>query len=96
MRYLLATSNQGKIIEIREAFEGFDVELLAPSDLSDVPAQPEETEDTFVGNAVQKAKYYFEATGIPVIADDSGILVEALGKELGLHTRRWGGRPGGE
>jgi XTP/dITP diphosphohydrolase len=92
-KYLLATSNKGKIIEIRECLAGLDVELLAPDDLDDVPSAPHETEDTFEGNAVQKAKHYFEATGIPCIADDSGILVEVLSEELGIHTRRWGAGP---
>ena len=92
-RYLLATSNKGKIIEIRECLAGLDVELLAPDDLDEVPSQPHETEDTFEGNAVQKARYYFEKTGIPCIADDSGIIVEALSSELGIHTRRWGAGP---
>ena len=91
--FLLATSNKGKIIEIRECLADVDTELLSPYDLSEVPSQPRETEDTFEGNAIQKAKYYFDATGIPCIADDSGILVEALSEELGIHTRRWGAGP---
>lgn len=92
-KYLLATSNKGKIIEIRECFKDLDIELLSPEDLSDVPEKPHETEDTFEGNAVQKAKYYFDETGIACISDDSGIIVETLQKELGIHTRRWGAGP---
>jgi XTP/dITP diphosphohydrolase len=88
--YLLATSNQGKIIEMRAAFEGLDIELLAPSDLPEPPAKPDETKDTFEGNAIEKGEYYFKETGIPCIADDSGVIVEALKQELGVHTRRWG------
>lgn len=92
-RFLLATSNKGKIIEMRECLAGLPVELLAPDDLADPPEKPHEEKDTFEGNAIQKARYYFEKTGLPSIADDSGILVEALTKELGIHTRRWGAGP---
>ncbi len=90
---LLATSNKGKIIEIRECLSDLPVELLSPDDLPEVLRKPHETEDTFEGNAMQKARYYFEKTGIPSIADDSGIIVEALVSELGIHTRRWGAGP---
>ncbi len=92
-RYLLATSNKGKIIEIREVLQDLNLTLLSPEDLPHPPAPPHEEMDTFEGNAIQKARYYFEKTGIPSIADDSGILVEALKQELGIHTRRWGAGP---
>lgn len=91
--YLIATSNKGKIIEIKECLADLSLELISPYDLSEIPEKPHETEDTFEGNAVQKARYYFEQTGIPSIADDSGIIVEALIDELGIHTRRWGAGP---
>lgn len=90
-RYLLATSNRGKIIEIREILG--DLTLLSPEDLSNPPPAPHEEMDTFEGNAIEKARYYFKKTGIPSIADDSGILVDALKQELGIHTRRWGAGP---
>ena len=92
-QYLLATSNKGKIIEMRECFSGLPIELLAPDDLPHPPTMPHEEEDTFEGNAIEKARYYYKKTGIPSIADDSGILVEALKEELGIHTRRWGAGP---
>lgn len=92
-RFLLATSNRGKIIEMREYLADLPIELLAPDDLHHPPAKPHEEMDTFEGNAVQKARYYFEKTGISSIADDSGIIVEALKDELGIHTRRWGAGP---
>jgi XTP/dITP diphosphohydrolase len=91
MKLLLATSNAGKITEISECLEGLSVEIVTPDTFG--ISQPDETEDTFEGNAVQKAKYYFEKSGIPSLADDSGIVVEALQKELGVHTRRWGAGP---
>ena len=92
-KYLIATSNKGKIIEIKECLADLSLELVSPLDLPEVPEKPHETEDTFEGNAVQKARYYFEQTGIPSISDDSGIIVEALIDELGIHTRRWGAGP---
>lgn len=89
MKLLLATSNKGKVHEMREALAGLGLELL---DLSHVPSvgQPEETGKTFEENALQKARHYFDATKHPVVADDSGIHIEALEGELGIHTRRWG------
>jgi len=93
MQYLLATSNKGKIIEMRECLAGLPIIFLTPGDLPHPVSPPHEDMETFEGNALQKARYYFEKTGIPSIADDSGILVGALMKELGIHTRRWGAGP---
>ncbi len=90
MKLLLASSNKGKVLEIREALDGLGLELL---DLNDVPSMgemPEETGETFAGNATIKARHFFDMTGHPTIADDSGIIVEALHGELGVQTRRWG------
>jgi len=78
---------------MRECLAELPIDLLVPDDLADPPAKPHEEKDTFEGNAIQKARYYFEKAGVPSIADDSGILVEALEKELGIHTRRWGAGP---
>lgn len=91
--YLLATSNKGKIIEIRECLAGLPLRLLTPEDLPHPISPPHEEMDTFEGNAIQKAEYYFNSSHISSIADDSGILVEALQSELGIHTRRWGAGP---
>jgi XTP/dITP diphosphohydrolase len=92
MQLLLATSNKGKVQEMREALDGLGLDL---QDLSRFPAvgQPEETGETFAENAAQKARYYHAHTGLPSVADDSGIHVEALEDELGIHTRRWGAGP---
>jgi len=54
---------------------------------------PEETGSTFEENAVKKARFYYDRSKIPTIADDSGIIIEALENELGVHTRRWGAGP---
>lgn len=93
MNLLLATSNRGKVIEMREALDGLDLQLL---DLGSVPTigMPDETGTTFAENATIKARHFHTATGYPTVADDSGIHIEALDGELGIHTRRWGAGPG--
>ncbi|MSR86874.1 non-canonical purine NTP pyrophosphatase [Candidatus Peribacteria bacterium] len=92
MKLLLATSNRGKIHEMREALDGLGLELL---DVSHVPSigMPDETGKTFAENAEIKARHFYEATGHATVADDSGIMVEALEGELGVETRRWGAGP---
>lgn len=92
MLLLLGSSNKGKFIEMREALKDLPIELLRPSDckITDVP---HEEGQTFEENARQKALFYFERSNVPTLADDSGILIEALQNELGIHTRRWGAGP---
>lgn len=92
MKLLLATTNAGKLTEMREALDGLGLELLDVSDVKTV-GEPQETGTTFAENAAQKAHHYFAETGLPTVADDSGIHVEALEGELGIHTRRWGAGP---
>lgn len=89
MQVLLATSNPGKQKEILEVLGDLPIDFLT-LDQVNVQGEPEENGETFEENAIIKAKYFFEATGIPVLAEDSGILVEALEGELGIKTRRWG------
>ncbi len=92
MKLLIGTSNKGKIIEIGEALDGLNIELLKPSD-ANINESPAETGDTYLENARQKSQFYFERSKLPTLADDSGIVVEALQNELGVHTRRWGAGP---
>jgi len=92
MKLLLATSNKGKIIEMKEGLAGLPVDVVTPGDVG-ISGSPEETGETFTENALQKARFYREKSGLPTVADDSGILVEALQNELGVHTRRWGAGP---
>lgn len=92
MNLLLATTNKGKLAEMREALDGLGVGLLDFDEIKTIEA-PEETGKTFSENAAQKAHYYSAATGLPTVSDDSGIIVEALKGELGIHTRRWGAGP---
>ncbi len=89
MKLLLGTTNRGKIIEFMEVLKDLPIELQSPMDLKIIES-PEEHGETFEANALEKARFYYEKSGIPTMADDSGILVEALQKELGIHTRRWG------
>lgn len=77
-------------MEVRDALQGLPLEILAPADFG-ITESPYETGETFKENARQKAWFYFERSkGMPTLADDSGIIVEALKNELGIHTRRWG------
>lgn len=93
MKLLLATSNKGKIIEIKESLNGLPLEILIPEHIGIVES-PKEAGETFEANARAKARWYFERSGgVPTLADDSGIIVEALRDELGIHTRRWGAGP---
>jgi XTP/dITP diphosphohydrolase len=89
-RLLLATTNPGKIREIRALLDGLPLDLVG---LDDVPAvdPPEETGTTFAENARLKASYYARATGIPAVAEDSGLEVDALGGEPGVNSARYGG-----
>ncbi len=89
MKLLLGTANKGKILEMSSALSSLPLSIITPLDLriTDVPV---EEENTFEGNARQKARFYFERSNVPTLADDSGIMIEALEGELGIHTRRWG------
>lgn len=77
---------------MQEGLKTLPLKLVQPGDIgfSDVP---HEEGNTFEENALQKARFYFERANLPTLADDSGILVEALQHELGIHTRRWGAGP---
>ncbi len=92
MKILLGTNNAGKVIEISEVLEGLEVEILTPKHL-DITGDIDETGTTFRANAMLKAKHYHGLSKLPTVADDSGIIVEALADELGVQTRRWGAGP---
>ena len=90
-RLLAATHNMGKVVELAALFApyGFDV-ISAPEMGLD---EPEETESTFRGNALLKARAAAGASGLPALSDDSGLAVTALGGEPGIHSARWAGEP---
>lgn len=92
MKLVLASSNQGKLQELRELLAGDDIELLAQSDLGVQDA--DETGSTFVENALIKARHAAQVTGLPALADDSGICVDALKGAPGLYSARYAGEHG--
>lgn len=92
-RLLIATHNSGKLEEFRALLAPFGITCIGAADL-DLPV-PEETEDTFVGNARIKAHAAARAARMPALADDSGIEVEALGGAPGVHTADWAETPQG-
>lgn len=92
-RLVVATHNAGKFAEIAAMFAPYGVELVSAGELG--LAEPAETETSFLGNARIKAQAAVAATGLPVLADDSGIEVEALGGAPGVYTADWAMVPGG-
>ena len=89
MELLVGTNNKGKVVEISEVLGDLPITLIRPETLS-ITEVPDETGKTFEENAIQKALHYHGLSSLPTVADDSGIIVEALQNELGIHTRRWG------
>lgn len=90
-RLLVATRSRHKLRELRELLDvGDDVELVSPDDLG-IPDEPEETGETFETNARLKARFYARRSGLPTLADDSGLEVEALNGGPGVRTRRYAG-----
>jgi XTP/dITP diphosphohydrolase len=87
-KILLATHNPGKIIEYRGIFSDIPVQLVTLSDLK-IKDEPEENANTFLENAIDKAKFYSGYTNLPVLAEDSGLEIDYLNGEPGVHSRRW-------
>ena len=92
MQLVLASGNPGKVDELRELLHGAAFELRAQSQFG--VADIEETATTFVENALLKARHAARATGLPAMADDSGLCVDALGGAPGLYSARYGGVQG--
>ncbi|GAB4099703.1 RdgB/HAM1 family non-canonical purine NTP pyrophosphatase [Sinomonas halotolerans] len=97
-RLVLATHNQGKLRELRELLRGQVPGLDVDTQVVDAGAvgAPDVVEDgvTFAENSLKKARAVAEATGLPAIADDSGLSVEVLGGAPGIFSARWAGRHG--
>ncbi len=96
-RLLLATRSAGKLRELAPllAAAGFEAQTL---DEAGIPEQADaeaeiEAFDTFEENALAKARYFFARSGVPTLADDSGLLVDTLGGRPGVHSKRWSARP---
>jgi len=89
-KYALATANPGKVKEMREILSGLDIEVVTRDDLG-IYMDIEETGTTFFENAKLKAEAICNASGMPSIADDSGLVVEALGGKPGVYSSSFGG-----
>ena len=90
-RVVLATGNAGKLREMRAILAGHGLEVIAQSDLGISP--PPEDGDSFAANALIKARHAATISGLPAIADDSGLEVDALDGRPGLHSARYAGEP---
>jgi XTP/dITP diphosphohydrolase len=88
-RLVVASHNAGKVSEIMELLAPFAIDITSAAAF-DLPA-PEETGTTFVANAELKARAAVAGCGLPCLADDSGLAVEALGGEPGIYSARWSG-----
>ena len=89
-KWVLATGNQGKVKEMSELLNSFSIEVL-PQSKFNVPDVPE-TGTTFVENAIIKARHAAKLTGLPAIADDSGLEVDFLNGQPGIYSARYAGK----
>ena len=90
MKLVLASKNQKKLRELREILSAQGVEVVSEADVG-VDVDVEETGTTFEENALLKARAVCEASGLPAVADDSGLCVDALGGAPGVYSARYGG-----
>ena len=88
-RLVIASHNRGKVVEIAELLEPYGLAVVSAGELG-LP-EPEETGETFVANARLKAEAAAQASGLPALADDSGLAVVALDGKPGIHSARWAG-----
>ena len=93
MRLVLASGNPGKLREMRALLAPLGHEVVAQAEL-DI-AEADEPHDTFLENALAKARHASRASGLPALADDSGLCVDALGGAPGVHSAYFAGREGG-
>ena len=92
MKIVVATHNKGKIREFKAALAEIGIEAVGIGELVTVP-EPVEDGDTFAANARIKAHYYMKACGLPCLADDSGLEVDALDGAPGVYSARYAGEP---
>lgn len=88
-KLVIATHNPGKLPEIAAFLDGFDITLVSAGELD--LDEPDETETSFTGNAILKARAAALASGLPALADDSGLAVAALNGDPGIYSARWAG-----
>ena len=89
-RVVIATHNPGKLKEMRDLLAAYGVEAISAAELK--LAEPDETGESFMQNARIKAHAAASAAKLPALADDSGLAVEVLGDEPGIHSARWAGK----
>ena len=89
-KFVLATHNPGKLREMSDILSKFGIQVVSPADVG-ITVDVEETGTTFAENAMLKAKAICEASGLPAIADDSGLCVDALNGGPGVYSARSGG-----
>lgn len=92
-KIVLASHNKGKLREIAELLEPFGISVVSAGDLD--LEEPEETENTYAGNARIKAHFAAKASGLPALSDDSGFSVEALDGAPGVYSADWAETPEG-
>ncbi|SPF79052.1 Non-canonical purine NTP pyrophosphatase [Aliiroseovarius pelagivivens] len=92
-KLVVATHNAGKLREISALLEPFGIAVTSAGALG--LEEPEETEDTFIGNAQIKAHFAAKESGLPALSDDSGIMVDALDGAPGVYTADWAETPNG-
>lgn len=92
-KIVVATHNEGKVREFRQLFSKYDVETLSLDDLDQNVPEVEETGETFEENAELKASTISSLLNVPVIADDSGLVVDALDGSPGVYSARYAGEP---
>lgn len=90
MKFVLATHNPGKLREMSDILSHLGVEVVSPAEVG-ITVEVEETGTTFAENAMLKAKAICDASGLPAIADDSGLCVDALNGGPGVYSARYGG-----
>lgn len=88
-RLVVASHNAGKVREISELLSWYEIEAVSAADLG--LAEPDETEKTFAGNALLKARTAARGANLPALADDSGLEITALGGAPGVYSARWAG-----
>jgi XTP/dITP diphosphohydrolase len=88
-KLVIASHNPGKVREIGDLLRPYDARVMSAAELN--LEEPEETGTTFVANAELKARFVAEASGLPALSDDSGLVVEALGGAPGVVSARWAG-----
>ena len=93
MKFVLASHNKGKLAEMQAVLAGLGVEVVMPAELG-ITVDVEETGETFAENAALKAKAIMTASGLPAIADDSGLCVSWLNGAPGVYSARYGGLDG--